>query len=58
MLFLSWIMRHHNSEQVLDWGQLRLVVGAEVVLLLWLAHQAVAAAAAAVPCACRFVHFC
>jgi hypothetical protein len=37
---------------VLDWGQLRLVVAAEVVLLLWLGHQAVAAAAA-VPYACR-----
>jgi hypothetical protein len=34
--------------QVLNWCQLRLVVAAEVALLLWLGHQAAAAAAAAV----------
>jgi hypothetical protein len=58
VFLLSRILSHHSSEQVLDWGQLRLVV-AEVVLLLWLGHQAVdAGAAAAVPCACPVVHLC
>jgi hypothetical protein len=38
VLLLSRILSHHSSQQVLDWGQLRLVVAAEVVLLLWLGH--------------------
>jgi hypothetical protein len=30
-MLLSWRLYHHNSDQVLDWGQLRLVVAADVV---------------------------